>query len=478
MPLSGNLVGASTAGPGGPDPGATLLVGFVPNTPTAAIQADFGAAGVHLVESFADGTSWVAPDPGVALATAQRQLARAPGVAFAEPNATVQTQGLTPNDPDFKREWGLKNTPSSGIDAPQAWTLTTGTSSTIVAVLDTGIDLSNPEFAGRIWTNPDSSGSDGYPGDVHGWNFVANDADVQDDNGHGTNVSGILGAAGNNGIGVAGVDWNAEIMPLKVLDDDGGGTDADVVSAIDFAVQHGARVINASWGGGPYSQAVADAISYAGSQGVVFVTAAGNNGTNNDAAPFYPASYNLPNEIAVAAVNQAGGLAGFSNYGAKSVALAAPGVNILNTVLGGYAYMSGTSMATPFVSGVVALVAGLHPSDTAAELVQQVESTAKPLAGLAGKTATGGIVDAARAVGLSGSELNSAQRFHSARPLSTPSPVGSASTLSLPYGPRRHRYVPNHTPRIASLPRQQPAHTHIHGLPRQRFYAGWPNSWV
>jgi len=380
------------------------------------------------------------------------------GAPSAAPGATVQTQGLIPNNADFKLQWGLNDAANTDIDAPQAWARTTGSSSIIVAVLDTGIDLSNPAFAGRIWTNPNPSADTAYPGDVHGWNFVANDADVQDDNDHGTHVAGILAATGNNGIGVAGVDWNAQIMPLKVLDANGDGTDAEIVSAIDFAVQHGARVINASWGGGPYSQAVADAISYAGSQGVVFVTAADNNGTNDDTAPFYPASYDLPNEIAVAAVNQAGGLASFSNFGVHSVALAAPGVNILSTVPGGYAYMTGTSMATPYVSGVVALVAGLHPSDTAAQLVQQVLSTTKPLASLAGKTATGGIVDAARAVGPGRSGLNNALRVHSADVASTASVARSAST-SVPHGPRPHPHVRQHLPH-----------------PQDRFHAGWPNS--
>jgi subtilisin family serine protease len=379
--------------------------------------------------------------------------------------ASVQASGLIPNDPEFKLQWGLRDSSNTSIDAPQAWTRTTGSSATIVAVLDTGIDLNNPEFAGRLWTNPDTSGSDGYLGDVHGWNFVAGNADIQDDNGHGTHVAGILAATGNNGVGVAGVDWNVQIMPLKVLDATGSGTNEATVSAIDFAVQHGARVINASWGGGPPSQAVADAISNAGSQGAVFVTAAGNSGTNDDTTPFYPASYHLPNEIAVAAINQAGGLASFSNFGARTVALAAPGVNILSTVPGGYAYESGTSMATPYVSGVVALVASLYPSDSAAQLVQQVESTTKPLPALAGKTATGGIVNAARAVGISHATTNSVLRIRGVSRLH--------HTLPLPQGPaalairsRHHSDLPHHAARIAVRPPEEP------------HQAGAPNSWV
>ena len=168
---------------------------------------------------------------------------------------------------------------------------------------------------------------------------------------------------GNNGYGIAGVDWNAQIMPLKILGADGGGTTQAAVSAIYFAVNHGARVINASWGGSQYSQAMLDAISYADSKGVVFVTAAGNNGVDNDTNPTnYPANYRLPNELVVAAVDNSGNLASFSDYGAHTVDLGAPGVNIYSSVPHGYATYSGTSMATAFVTGTVALVAGLNPS--------------------------------------------------------------------------------------------------------------------
>jgi subtilisin family serine protease len=386
---------------------------------------------------------------------------------------SVPARPLIPNDPSFSQQWGLSSATNVDIDAPRAWSRTTGNPATIVAVLDTGIDLSNPEFAGRIWTNPDSSESDGYPGDVHGWNFISNTPDVQDDNGHGTHVAGIIAAAGNNGIGVAGVDWNAQIMPLKVLDVQGNGSDQATVSAIEFAVAHGARVINASWGGGPYSQAVADAISQAGSQGVVFVTAAGNNGSNDDSSPFYPASYRLPNEISVAAVDITGNLAGFSSFGVQTVALAAPGVNILSTVPGGYKYESGTSMAAPYVSGVVALVAGLEPSASAAQLVHQVESTAKPLPGLAGKVSTGGIVDAARAVGVHVGNVS----------LSTLARPGTGFTVVS--GTNRvhavaHRglHVPTRPaagPAIASFPWR---HRPLDGKPHRTTHAGVPNSWV
>jgi subtilisin family serine protease len=327
--------GPSIAAP--PEPAASLLVRFVPGASAAAVQADLVAAGGQLVQSFPDGPSRVALDRGIDRDTALQRLRQDPEVVYAEAVATfqAQAQALTPDDSAFGLQWGLNNSSNVDIDAPQAWSRTTGSGSIIVAVLDTGIDLSNPEFAGRIWTNPDPSGGDGYAGDVHGWNFVLNTANVQDDDGHGTHVSGILAAAGNNALGVAGVDWNARIMPLKVLDSNGSGSNDAMVGAIHYAVAHGARVINASWGGGPYSQAVADAIGFAGSHGVVFVTAAGNDGTNDDSTPFYPASYRLPNEIAVAAVGRSGTLPGFSNFGARTVDLAAPGMDILSTTPGG-----------------------------------------------------------------------------------------------------------------------------------------------
>jgi subtilisin family serine protease len=475
--LSSDLLGVSPVP--APDPASSLLVRFAPGTPSSTIQADLDVARAHLIETFDDGVSWVALDSGIDRAVAQQQLERDPEVVYAEPDATVQASALIPNDPGFGAQWGLNSPGNVDIDALQAWSHTQGSPATIVAVLDSGIDLANPEFAGRIWTNPDANGSDGYPGDVHGWNFLANNANVQDDDGHGTHVTGILAANGNNGIGVAGVDWNCQIMPLKVLDAEGNGSTDAMVRAIDFAVDHGARVINASWGGGAASQALADAINYAGSHGVVFVTAAGNEGTNDDTLPFYPASYRLPNEIVVAAVDTAGNLASFSNYGAHTVDLAAPGVNVLSTIPGGYAEMSGTSMAVPYVAGVVALVAGLHPSFTATQLVQKVLSTTKPLPGLAGKTVTGGIVDAARAVGQGDPGTG-----HVPRTLAALGRFVAASP-----GSGHHRTVTRRVPPPAPHRAPHAAATLLIGSPGQgrrpegaghagRAHAGAPKSWV
>jgi subtilisin family serine protease len=288
----------------------------------------------------------------------------------------------------------LNNPDNIDISAPEAWQITTGNPAVIVAVLDTGIDLRNPDFADRLWTNP-RAGHDGYVGDLHGWNFVDNNGNLQDANGHGTHVAGILAATGNNGHGIAGVDWNAQIMPLKILGSNGMGSIDSAVSAILFAANHGARVINASWGGNEFSDAMEGAVAYAASKGCVFVTAAGNDSLNNDfATNEYPANFQLPNELSVAAIDASGNLASFSDYGAHTVDLGAPGVNVFSTVPGGFATYSGTSMATAFVSGVVSLLAGQNPGLSASDLVQRVDATVKPVPSLTGTTISGGMVDA------------------------------------------------------------------------------------
>lgn len=223
-----------------------------------------------------------------------------------------------------------------------------------------------------------------------------------DDNGHGTHVSGTVGAMTNNGVGVSGVVWNAHILATKFLDGTGNGSTADGIWAIRYAAQMGARAINASWGyqasAGETDPALSSAVSYAGGLGSVFVAAAGNASVNNDTNVFIPASFRLPNEIVVAATDAQGNFAGFSNYGPTTVDVAAPGVSILSTYPGAhYAQISGTSMAAPHVTGIIGLLAGVHPDWTAQQLVQRVVATAKPLPGLSGKVITGGLADVGNA---------------------------------------------------------------------------------
>jgi thermitase len=328
--------------------------------------------------------------PGVERLDARLVLsvATAPGVASGPPS-----------DADFARQWGLNDPADADINAPEAWRATTGSASTIVAVLDSGVDATNPEFRNRLWVNPSASGR-GKP--AYGWNFVANNADVRDDYGHGTHVAGIIGAA-RDGRGIVGVDWNARLMILKVLDSRGGGDPAVAAAAVRFAADNGARVISVSWATDVYSRELYDAIAYAGSRGAVVVVPAGNEGVDVDGGPrpIYPASFDLPNILVVAAVDRSGALAGFSNYGARAVDLGAPGVDVYSTFASKsrYATLSGTSMAVPYVAGVVSLVVGRHPDWSAERIVEHVKATVKPVAALAGVTSTGGIVDAAKAVG-------------------------------------------------------------------------------
>jgi subtilisin family serine protease len=274
-----------------------------------------------------------------------------PDVEHAEPNYLIFADSKIPTDTDFNKLWGLNNTgqnvgsingtPDADIDAPEAWDVTTGSSDVIVAVVDSGVDINHPDLQSNIWTNPgetpdngiDDDGN-GYIDDVNGWDFLYNDKAPDDALGHGTHVAGTVAAVGDNAIGVTGVSWTAQIMPLRFLDALGFGNTADAIDAIEYATAMGADVINNSWGGSGYNQALKDAID---ASDAVVVCAAGNiitGGRNNDAIPHYPSSFNSAHIISVAASDQDDNLASFSNYGAVSVDVAAPGTNIYSTVPG------------------------------------------------------------------------------------------------------------------------------------------------
>ncbi|WP_261344031.1 S8 family peptidase [Aquisphaera giovannonii] len=259
-----------------------------------------------------------------------------------------------------------------------------------------GTDAGSGGWADGISQDGDTSHVD----DLIGWNFVTDTNDPFDDNGHGTHTAGTIGAIGNNGTGVTGVNWNVQVMPLKFLDSSGNGSDLAAAEALRYAADHGARVSNNSYGGGDGGSTLGDTITYAAGKGDVFVAAAGNSGANTDSTANYPSGYANDNIIAVAAIDSSGARAGFSNYGATTVDLGAPGVNILSTYpKSRYATMSGTSMATPHVTGTVALLLAVHPGWTYSQLIHQVLSTATPDASLAGKTVTGGILNASAALG-------------------------------------------------------------------------------
>ncbi len=355
--------------------------------------------------------------PGAAPADVAAWAATAAGVATIEPDYLITGAGV-PNDPSFGQLWGLSNTGQSGglrdadIDAPEAWDVTTGSRDVVVAVIDTGVDYRHRDLAANAWRNPGEVAGDGidndgngFVDDVYGWDFANNDADPLDDQGHGTHVAGTIGAVGNNGTGVVGVSWNVSIMGLKFLGANGSGSTSGAVAAINYATRmrrdFGINIVatNNSWGGGGSSAALRDAIAAGGRAGILFVAAAGNEATNIDVTPAYPASYMDAAVISVAATDRSNNLANFSNYGVTGVDLAAPGVAIYSTVPGNsYATYSGTSMATPHVTGTVALMAAANPQATAAQIRSAVLSTAVPVASLAGKVATGGLLNAAAAV--------------------------------------------------------------------------------
>ena len=266
----------------------------------------------------------------------------------------------------------------------------------------TGADVIASTSAGGWADGSTQDGDTSHPDDLIGWNFVNNTNNPMDDlsEGHGTHTAGIIGAVGNNGIGVAGTNWTVQIMPVEFLDSTGSGTDVAAAESIDYAVNHGAKVINASWGGsGAADPTVTAALEYADSKGVIFVAAAGNNGQDIDNNPFQPASEDLPNMIVVAAIGSNGALPSWSNYGVKSVQLAAPGLNIVSTLPNdSYGDLSGTSMAAPYVTGTVALVEAAHPTWSMSQVIDAVldHTTADP--SLSGEVTTGGVVNAAAAV--------------------------------------------------------------------------------
>ncbi|MGE3973135.1 MAG: S8 family serine peptidase [Bdellovibrionales bacterium] len=347
-------------------------------------------------------------------------------VEYAEPNFIYRIGGMTPDDAQYKELWGMKNTGQTvsnvpgvaGIDinAEKAWEITTGSKNVIVGVIDTGVDFNIPDLKATAWVNEaEAKGragvdddKNGYVDDINGYDFVNNDGDPTDDHGHGSHVSGTIGGQGNNGMDVVGVNWNVTIMGLKFLSASGSGSLASAIKAIDYATMMGAHFTSNSWGGGGFSQALFDSIKKANDKNMLFIAAAGNNGTNNDTTPQYPANYQIPNVISVAAITNTGAKASFSCYGARTVHVGAPGNYILSTIpmaldgqdgkRDGLASWRGTSMATPHVSGVAALVLAKYPGMSAMELKDRLVKTARPLSGMKGVVSSGGIVDAYNAL--------------------------------------------------------------------------------
>lgn len=349
-------------------------------------------------------------------ASAIKSLSANAIVEIVEPNFIYKIN-RTPDDPLLGQLWGLKNIGQNDseakpgitgmdIDAERAWDIETGSAKMVVAVIDTGIDFDHPDLKDNLWTNEvEANGiagvdddNNGVIDDIHGFNAITGDGNAKDDQGHGSHVSGTIGAKGNDGKGIVGINWNTSLMAVKFLDSQGSGSLEDALKAIDYATKMGAKVMSNSWGGGGFSQTLFDSIQRANDAGALFVAAAGNDASNNDEMASYPASYEIPNLISVAAINNSGVRADFSNYGKKSVHIGAPGVNIYSSTGGNYDSWSGTSMATPHVSGVAALVWSHEPNLTAADIKERLLRTARPIAGLKGKTTTGGMVSAYNAL--------------------------------------------------------------------------------
>ncbi len=368
------------------------------------------------------------------LASVIAALKSNPNVEFAEPNYIYSVNPIketgvvakrllkspftdftaaTPNDPSFGKLWGLRNTGSNepngsagvegaDVNALKAWDITKGSRSVRIAVIDTGVDYTHPDLMSNMWVNTkeipgngiDDDGN-GFVDDVYGYDFANNDSNPMDGNGHGTHCSGTIGAVHDNKIGVAGVMADVQIMAVKFLGDDGSGSLEGAIKAIDYATMMNVDLMSNSWGGGGRSEALLEAIQKASDKGIIFTAAAGNSTSDNDSSPSYPASYETPNMVSVAATTAQNGLASFSSYGRNSVHIAAPGHNILSTVNGGkYDVYSGTSMATPHVSGVLGLLLAKEGRMSHEALRERLTMTSVPASALRGKTQTGGRIDA------------------------------------------------------------------------------------
>lgn len=360
-----------------------------------------------------------------------RRYAQMPGVSYVQPNYLLKAVGL-PDDPRFPNVpsslpapgdqimWGLHTTAQNGspipsdthfdsdIDAAEAWEVSTGSNNVIVAVIDTGVDYNHPDIAANMWTNPgeingngiDDDGN-GYVDDYYGYDFENNDGDPFDDHYHGTHCAGTVGAVGDNGIDVAGVNWNVKIMALKFLDAGGFGDTVNAIDCVDYADMMGAMISSNSWGGGGYNAGLRSAIEAAGLNGHLFIAAAGNDADNADITPHYPAAYDLDNIMSIAAWDKNEQLASFSTYGATTVDLAAPGVGIWSLQDGGGIQpLNGTSMATPHVSGVAALLQGLRSDADGLQIKQWIMDGVTPHPNLTGRCVTGGRLNAVEPIRL------------------------------------------------------------------------------
>jgi subtilisin family serine protease len=360
-----------------------------------------------------------------------RSLRRRPEVRFAERDHLMRLTG-TPNDPSFGLQWAFRNTgqlitgvsgtPGADVRAVPAWDVSTGSRSIVVGVTDTGMDYRHPDLAANVWSNPGGIG--GCAAGTHGYNVLASSCDPMDDDtvygGHGTHVAGIAGAVGDNSVGVTGVNWSTTLLPVKWVSSGGAGLTSQLIAALDWLVQAkqagvNVRVVNDSttFVGTAYSQALSDQIDVLGANDILFVTAAGNTGKNNDnlADRRYPCGYGRPTEICVAASDQNDRLPSWANYGPNTVDLAAPGDNVYSTVIGGgYGYIDGSSMAAPQVAGAAALMLA-KGSMSASALKAGILGNVDVLPSLSGLVRTGGRLNVCKALPGCGAATPTAPTF-------------------------------------------------------------------
>jgi subtilisin family serine protease len=338
---------------------------------------------------------------GESVANAIERYERSGLVEFAEPDYEIHVYTTTPDDPKYLdgTQWALNNTgqnggaPDADIDAPEAWDVLTSASNIVVAVIDTGVRYTHEDLAANMWTNA----SDGS----FGWNALATNNTPWDDGTHGTLVTGVFGAVGNNGKGIAGVAWRVQIMACKAFNASGSGNISDAVTCLDFARTHGARIINASWGFNPDSASLSNAVLSCRDTGIIVVAASGNSTQNIDLIPSYPANYPFDNIVSVAYTTRNDVLASASNYGATNVDLAAPGDSIYSTFPATdsfYFNISGSSAATPFVSGALALMLAKFPGEAHQQIIARLLAATDPLPSLAGKCVTGGRLNLRKAL--------------------------------------------------------------------------------
>lgn len=390
------VASAAIAAPDTSAASSQLIVGFTNGTTRSESASIINDTDASIDRRIPGGAAVITVEPGASVATVADELEADDSVRYASPNFTVHASAIA-SDPLTMdgSAWGLIR-----VHAANAWEASDGTGA-VVAVLDGGVNAANPDLASSLWTNAAEiagngvdDDNNGFVDDVNGADWVERDGNPNDTGGHGSHVAGTIAAAAGNNFATSGVAPGARLMPLRFLDANGAGTVADAIAGVDYAIAHHADVINASWGGPDFSPPLRDAFARAGAAGITVVAAAGNDGVSNDSSPTYPAAFNLPNLISVAASDRRDKLASFSNYG-SSIDVAAPGVEIVSTEGATTGYMSGTSMAAPHVAGIAALARGFRPGLSPALVIASIEAGARTNNSLAGKVRTSGIADAA-----------------------------------------------------------------------------------